>query len=398
MNLLSERIANLEESATIAMATKAREYKERGIQIINLSLGEPDFPTPKYINEAAKEAIDSGKYFSYPPVPGYLDLREALAQKLQKENGIECTAANIVVSTGAKQSIANLVMCLVNPGDEVIVYTPYWVSYKAIVELAGGIMVEVKGGIKDNYKASAEQLAAAITPRTKAVVYSSPSNPTGAVFTKEEMQEIAQVLKDHPNIIIIADEIYEYINFQGEHVSLGSFPEVADRVATVNGFSKGYAMTGWRIGYACAPKWLAAACNKMQGQFTSATSSITQRAALAAVKGGLEAPHEMRNAYLRRRDMVLELLKEIPNLGTYVPNGAFYIMPDVSAYFGKSYQGTTVNDSDDLALFLIDHAQVSLVSGGAFGAPESIRISYAAADEDLREAMKRIKNALALLS
>ncbi|WP_224995343.1 pyridoxal phosphate-dependent aminotransferase [Cesiribacter sp. SM1] len=398
MNLLSERIANLEESATIAMATKAREYKEKGIQIINLSLGEPDFPTPGYINEAAKEAIDSGKYFTYPPVPGYLDLREALAQKLQKENGIKCTAANIVVSTGAKQSIANVVMCLVNPGDEVIVYTPYWVSYKAIVELAGGVCVEIKGSIEENYKASAEQLKAAITPRTKAVVYSSPSNPTGAVFTKEEIAAIAGVLKDHPNIMIIADEIYEYINFQGDHVSLGAFPEVADRVATVNGFSKGYAMTGWRIGYVCAPKWLADACNKMQGQFTSATSSITQRAALAAVKGGLEAPSKMRDAYLRRRDLVLGLLKEIPGLKTYVPNGAFYIMPDVSSYFGKSHEGSTIKDADDLALFLIDHAHVSLVSGGAFGAPESIRISYAASDDDLREAMKRIKNALALLS
>lgn len=398
MNLLSDRIANLEESATIAMATKAREYKEKGIQIINLSLGEPDFPTPKYINEAAKEAIDSGKYFAYPPVPGYLDLREALAQKLQKENGISCTAANIVVSTGAKQSIANLVMCLVNPGDEVIVYTPYWVSYKAIVELAGGVAVEIKGGIEDNYKASAEQLAAAITPRTKAVVYSSPCNPTGAVFSAEEIKAMAQVLKDHPNITIIADEIYEYINFQGKHISLGAFPEVADRVATVNGFSKGYAMTGWRIGYVCAPLWLAAACNKMQGQFTSATSSITQRAALAAVKGGTEAPLAMRDAYLRRRDLVLELLREIPNIKTYIPNGAFYIMPDVSAYYGKSYEGNVIKDADDLALFLIDHAHVSLVSGGAFGAPESIRISYAAADDDLREALKRIKNALALLS
>lgn len=398
MNLLSDRIANLEESATIAMATKAREYKEKGIQIINLSLGEPDFPTPKYINEAAKEAIDSGKYFAYPPVPGYLDLREALAQKLQQENGIKCTAANIVVSTGAKQSIANLVMCLVNPGDEVIVYTPYWVSYKAIVELAGGVAVEIKGGIEDNYKASAEQLAAAITPRTKAVVYSSPCNPTGAVFSGEEIKAMAQVLKDHPNIIIIADEIYEYINFQGKNISLGSFPEVADRVATVNGFSKGYAMTGWRIGYVCAPLWLAAACNKMQGQFTSATCSITQRAALAAVKGGTEAPLAMRDAYLRRRDLVLELLREIPNIKTYIPNGAFYIMPDVTAYYGKSYEGKVVKDADDLALFLIDHAHVSLVSGGAFGAPESIRISYAAADDDLREALKRIKNALALLS
>jgi aspartate aminotransferase len=397
MNLLSERIANLEESATIAMASKAREYKARGIQIINLSLGEPDFPTPKYIQDAAKDAIDSGLYFAYPPVPGYLDFREALAQKLQEQNGIACTAANIVVSTGAKQSIANLIFCLVNPGDEVILYSPYWVSYKAIVELAGGIPVEIKGELEANYKATAQQLEAAITANTKAVIYSSPCNPTGAVFSPEEIREMAKVLARHEHVVAIADEIYEYINFTGEQISLGSIPEIADRVATVNGFSKGYAMTGWRIGYVCAPQWLASACNKMQGQFTSATNGIAQRAALAAIKGGLDAANDMRNAYLRRRDLVLEGLKDIPGLKTYVPNGAFYIMPDVSSYFGKSHEGTTIKDADDLALFLIDHAHVSLVSGGAFGAPESIRISYAAADEDLVEALTRIKKALALL-
>ncbi|EMR02848.1 pyridoxal phosphate-dependent aminotransferase [Cesiribacter andamanensis] len=398
MNLLSDRIANLEESATIAMASKAREYKAKGIQIINLSLGEPDFPTPQFIQDAAKEAIDSGLYFAYPPVPGYLDLREALAQKLQEQNGIACTPANIVVSTGAKQSIANLVLCLVNPGDEVILYSPYWVSYKAIVELAGGIPVEIKGSLENNYKATAEQLEAAITPRTKAVMYSSPCNPTGAVFSPDEIRAMAEVLKRHTHVVAIADEIYEYINFTGEQISLGSIPEIADRVATVNGFSKGSAMTGWRVGYMCAPLWLASACNKMQGQFTSATNSIAQRAALAATKGGLQAANEMRNAYLRRRNLVLEGLKEIPGLKTYVPNGAFYIMPDVSSYFGKSYQGSTIRNADELALFLIDHAHVSLVSGGAFGAPESIRISYAAADEDLVEALARIKKALALLS
>jgi aspartate aminotransferase len=388
MNKLSDRITNLSESATLAMAAKTREYKAQGINIISLSLGEPDFKTPKHIQ---------GAYFSYPPVPGYADLRKALAEKLQKENGIRCSENNIVVSTGAKQSIANVMLSLVNPGDEVIVFSPYWVSYMAIVELAEGKPVEIKGSIENNFKATAEQLEAAITDKTKAIIYSSPCNPTGAVFSREELKAIAGVLQKHKHVIAISDEIYEHINFVGEHVSLGSFEEVADQVVTVNGFAKGFAMTGWRLGYICAPEYIAKACTKMQGQFTSATNSIAQRAALAAITADLEPTRKMTEAYHRRRDLVLELLRQIPDLKTYTPSGAFYFFPDVSAYFGRSYNSETIKDADDLAMFLLNEAHVSTVTGSAFGAPECIRFSYAASEDDLREAMKRIKEALAKL-
>ena len=397
MHLLSDRISSLEESATIAMSAKAREYRNKGINIINLSLGEPDFPTPEHIQQAAKEAIDSGEYFTYPPVPGYQDLREAIAQKSKQENGIECDANNVVVSTGAKQCIANIVSCLINPGDEVILYTPYWVSYQAIVELFGGVSVEIKGGIEANYKATAQQLANAITPKTKLVIFSSPCNPTGAVFCKEELEAMAEVLRQHDNIITLADEIYEYINFTDQHISLASLEGMGDKVVTVNGYSKGYAMTGWRVGYLVAPLWLAKACSKMQGQFTSATSGISQRAALAATTQTQVPTQDMKQAYLRRRDLVLEALKAIPGVKTYIPNGAFYIMPDISSYFGTSFQNHKINDADSLAMFLLEEAHVSTVSGAAFGAPESIRISYAASDEDLVEALDRIKKALAQL-
>ncbi len=397
MNKLSDRINKLSESATLAMAAKTREYKEKGINIISLSLGEPDFKTPKHIQEAAKAAIDTGLYFSYPPVPGYADLRKALAQKLQKENGIRCSENNIVVSTGAKQSIANVMLSLVNPGDEVIIFSPYWVSYMAMVELTEAKAVEIKGSIENNFKATAEQLEAAITDKTKIVIFSSPCNPTGSVFSREELKAIAGVLKKHKQVVAIADEIYEHINFVGEHVSLGSFEEVADQVVTVNGFAKGFAMTGWRLGYICAPEYIAKACTKMQGQFTSATNSIAQRAGLAAITSDLEPTRKMTEAYHRRRDLVLELLREIPDLKTYTPNGAFYFFPDVSAYFGRSYHGETIHDADDLAMYLLNEAHVSTVTGSAFGAPECIRFSYAASEEDLREAMKRIKEALAKL-
>lgn len=397
MNKLSDRITNLSESATLAMAAKTREYKAQGINIISLSLGEPDFKTPKHIQEAAKAAIDTGAYFSYPPVPGYADLRKALAEKLQQENGIRCSENNIVVSTGAKQSIANVMLSLVNPGDEVIIFSPYWVSYMAIVELAEGKPVEIKGSIENNFKATAEQLEAAITDKTKAIIYSSPCNPTGAVFSREELKAIAGVLQKHKHVIAISDEIYEHINFVGEHVSLGSFEEVADQVVTVNGFAKGFAMTGWRLGYICAPEYIAKACTKMQGQFTSATNSIAQRAGLAAITTDLEPTRKMTEAYHRRRDLVLELLQQIPDLKTYTPSGAFYFFPDVSAYFGRSYKDDTIKDADDLAMFLLNEAHVSTVTGSAFGAPECIRLSYAASEDDLREAMKRIKEALAKL-
>ncbi|WP_017732779.1 pyridoxal phosphate-dependent aminotransferase [Nafulsella turpanensis] len=397
MNKLSDRINQLSESATLAMAAKAREYKAKGINIISLSLGEPDFKTPQHIQDAAKAAIDSGAYFTYPPVPGYPDLRKALAEKLQRENNISCNENNIVVSTGAKQSLANVMLSLVNPGDEVIIFSPYWVSYMALVELTQAKAVEIKGSIENNFKATAAQLEAAITDKTRVVIYSSPCNPTGAVFSREELKAIAAVLQKNKHVITIADEIYEHINFSGEAVSLASFPEVAEQVVTVNGFSKGFAMTGWRLGYICAPEWIAKACNKMQGQFTSGANGIAQRAALAAITSDLEPTRKMTEAYHRRRNLVLELLKEIPDLKTYTPNGAFYILPDVSAYFGRSFDGNVISNSDDLALFLLDHARVSVVTGDAFGAPECIRISYAASEEDLKEALKRIKEALAKL-
>ncbi len=397
MNQLSDRINALAESATLAMAKKAREFKEQGIDIISLSLGEPDFPTPKHICEAAKQAIDSGKYFAYPPVAGYADLRKAIAEKLQKENNIACKSENIVVSAGAKQSIANAMLCLINPGDEVIVYTPYWVSYVEIIRLAEGVPVFIEGDLESDFKASAAQLKDAITDKTKAVIYSSPSNPTGSVFTREEMDEMVEVLKDHKGIYVIADEIYEKINYTGAPISLASYPVMYENTITVNGFSKGFAMTGWRVGYIAAPLWIAKACEKMQGQITSGNCSIAQRAALAAITGDLGPTISMTEAYTRRKDIVISLLNEIPGVITYQPSGAFYIFPDVSAFFGKSADGTVVHNADDLCLYILNEAQVSLVTGDAFGAPRCIRISFAASEEDLRSALSRMKKALGKL-
>ncbi len=395
---ISQRISNLAESATLAMAAKAREYRAQGIEVIALSLGEPDFKTPAHICEGAKRAIDEGKYFSYPPVNGYLDLRQAICQKLERDNHISYTPDQIVVSNGAKQSIANAMFSLVDPGDEVIVYSPYWVSYAAIVQLAEGVPVYLEGSIENDFKATAEQLAAAITPKTKVVIYSSPSNPTGSVFTREEMADMVKVLSAHPDVYVIADEIYEYINYTGEHVSLAAFPEMYERTVTVNGFAKGYAMTGWRVGYIAAPAWIAKACNKMQGQITSANCSIAQRAALTALTDNLEPTHAMTREYLRRRDLVMELLKEIPGIRTPLPQGAFYFFPDVSAYFGKSDGKTNIENADDLCMYILDEAQVALVTGAAFGAPKCVRISYAASEENLREAISRIKQVLSRLS
>lgn len=398
-SILSDRIINMEESATLAMAKKARELKSQGIDIISLSLGEPDFKTPKHIQEAAKAAIDEGKYFSYPPVAGYQDLREAIAKKLREENGIEkAKAENIVVSTGAKHSIANVFMCTINEGDEVVIFSPYWVSYAEIIKLAGGIPVLIEGTLENNFKATAAQLEAAITPKTKSVIYSSPCNPTGSVFSKEELEAIAAVVLKHENLMVIADEIYELINFVGKNYSIASFPGMFERTITVNGFSKGYAMTGWRVGYICAPLEIAKACEKMQGQFTSGGTGIAQRAALAGITGDQGPSKEMAEAYFRRRELVMGLLKEIPGIKTHVPEGAFYFFPDVTSFFGKSANGHTVNDADDLCLYLLDVAHVSLVTGGAFGAPSCIRLSYAASDEELVEALKRMKKALGELA
>lgn len=394
-SILSDRILNMEESATLAMAKKARELKSQGVDIISLSLGEPDFKTPKHIQQAAKDAIDEGKYFAYPPVAGYQDLREAIAKKLREENNIsEAKAENIVVSVGAKHSIANTFMCIINEGDEVVIFSPYWVSYAEIIKLCGGVPVLIEGKLENNFKATAAQLQAAITPKTKAVIYSSPCNPTGSVFSQQELEAIADVVKKHENIIVIADEIYELINFTGKNFSIASLPGMFERTVTVNGFSKGYAMTGWRVGYICAPLEISKAVEKMQGQFTSGNTGIAQRAALAGIAGDQTPSKEMAAEYLKRRELVLGLLRDIPGIKTHVPEGAFYFFPDVTAFFGKSAHGHTVANADDLCLYLLAVANVSLVTGSAFGADNCVRISYAASEAELVEAMKRIKKAL----
>lgn len=395
MNHLSNRIESIEESATLAMASKARAYKAKGIDVINLSLGEPDFKTPAHICDAAKKAIDEGKYFSYPPVAGYQDFREAIASKYEKENKIPYKAENIVVSNGAKQSIANVMFSLINPGDEVVVFSPYWVSYDAIIRLAEGTPVFVKGTIDNDFKVTAAQLEKAITPKTRAMIFSSPCNPTGSVFTRKELQSIAEVILKHEDLLVIADEIYEHINFTGDQTSIGSLPGMFDRTITVNGFAKGFAMTGWRIGYIAAPKWIADGANKMQGQLTSANSSISQRAALAAITGDLAPTLKMVEQYRHRRELVYKLLKEIPGVKANYPQGAFYFFPDVSHFIGKSDGTHTIKDGDDLCLYLLDKAHVSLVPGGAFGDPNCLRISYAASEKDLVEALRRLKETLA---
>ena len=395
---LSSRVRNMAESATLAMAAKAREFKAQGIDVISLSLGEPDFKTPKHIQEGAKRAIDEEKYFSYPPVAGYQDFREAIAKKLNEENSIPCSAANIVVSNGAKQSIANVMYTLVDPGDEVIVFSPYWVSYTALIELAEGIPVFIKGSIENDFKATAEQLAAAITPKTKALIFSSPWNPTGSLFSTQELEAIAEVVKQHENIFVIADEIYEHINYTKERVSIASLPGMLDRTITVNGFAKGFAMTGWRVGYIAAPEWIAKGCAKIQGQLTSANCSIAQRAALTAITSDLGPTYAMAEAYLNRRNMVYELLQDIPGVKANMPQGAFYFFPDVSSYFGKSNGSHTIQDANDFCMYILEKAHVSLVSGAAFGDPNCVRLSYAASEENLKEAIKRIKEVLSAFS
>jgi aspartate aminotransferase len=394
---LSARIDAIQESATLAMAAKAREFKNRGLDVINLSLGEPDFKTPKHICEAAKKAIDEGKYFAYPPVAGYQDLREALAAKYQKENNVPYKAENIIVSNGAKQSIANTMLALLNKGDEVIVFSPFWVSYDALVRLTEATPVLVKGTIEHDFKVTAAQVEAAITPKTRAIIFSSPCNPTGSVFLKKELEAIAKVVLKHENLLVIADEIYEHINFTGEHVSMASLPGMFDRTVTVNGFAKGFAMTGWRVGYIAAPKWIADGCNKVQGQLTSANCSISQRGALAAITSDLSPTHKMVEEYRHRRDVVYNLLKQIPGVKANYPQGAFYFFPDVSAYFGKTAGSKTISNSDDFCMYLLEEALVSLVPGEAFGDDHCVRLSYAAAEIDLVEALKRIKETLANL-
>jgi len=397
MEYLSDRIKSLSVSQTLAMAQKSRELKARGFDIISLSLGEPDFNTPDYIKEAAKKAIDEN-YTKYPPVPGYNDLREAISKKFSEENGLIYSSDQIIVSAGGKHSLINVILSIINSGDEVIILAPYWVSYWDQVILAGGKPVVVEATIENDFKITADQLEAAVTGKTRLVIFNSPSNPTGMVYTGEEMEKIARVIEKHEGLFIISDEIYEHIIFEGKHVSMASFGFIYDRVITVNGVSKGYAMTGWRIGYIGAPVWIAKACNKLQGQFTSGVCSIAQRAALAAIQGKDNSRQMMKEAFLRRRDLICGLLREIRGIKLKVPQGAFYVMPDISYYLGKTDGETRINNSDDLALWLLDKAQVAVVGGDAFGAPACIRISYANSDDLLVEAVKRIKTALEKLN
>lgn len=397
-NLLSERINSMQESATLKMAKISRELRSQGHDVIDLSIGEPDFDTPQHIKDAAKKAIDEG-YTHYTPVPGYPELRKAIAAKLKRDNNIDYTFDQIVVSTGAKQSIANVVLSLVNKGEEVLLPAPYWVSYSAIADLAEGKSIEIPTTIDTNFKVTANELEKHITPKTKLIIFSSPCNPTGAVYSFDEMKSLAEMLVRHPNVFVICDEIYEYINYTGQpNVSLASFPEVKNQVITVNGFSKGFAMTGWRVGYIAAPLWIAQACDKMQGQITSGTCSIAQKAAETAVSSDLTPTYNMVKEFRKRRDMVYELLTAIPNLKVNLPEGAFYFFFDVSAYFGKSYNGQTVNNPEDMSAYLLNEAKIGLVNGEAFGDSRCIRLSYAASEEKLREVCKRLKDALAKLS
>ena len=396
MNKVSNRLAALAPSQTLAMSQKSSELREQGIDVINLSVGEPDFNTPDHIKQAAKEAIDQN-FSTYSPVPGYLDLRKAICQKLQRDNNLEFTPEQIVVSNGAKQSLCNTILSLVNKGDEVIIPAPYWVSYVEMVKLAEGESVIVEAGFEQNFKITPQQLEGAITPRTKMFVLCSPSNPSGSVYSQEELQGLAEVLKRHPHVYILADEIYEHINYVGKHQSIAQYAELRERIIIVNGVSKAYAMTGWRIGFIAAPLWIAKACNKLQGQYTSGASSIAQKASVAAFAGDQSCVEVMRSAFERRRNLVVELASQIEGFKVNKPEGAFYLFPEVSAYFGKRYGERVINTSSDLAMFLLEVGHVATVAGDAFGLPNCLRFSYATSDENLVEALRRIKNTLELL-
>ena len=396
-NILSDRLGRLSTSATLAMSQKSSELKAQGVDIINMSVGEPDFFTPDHIKQAAKDAVDNNFSF-YSPVPGYPALRNAIVAKLKNENGLDYEPAQIVCSGGAKQSVCNAILCLVDKGDEVIIPAPYWVSYVEMVKLAEGTNVIIEAGIEQDFKITPAQLEAAITPKTKVLILCSPSNPTGSVYSKEELKGLVDVLVKYPNIYVIADEIYEHINYIGKHESIAQFDEIRDRVVIVNGVSKAYAMTGWRIGWIAAPLWIAKACNKLQGQYTSGPCSVAQKAAEVAYTGSQQCVEDMRAAFKRRRDLVLNMLKDIPGLQVNEPKGAFYVFPKCSSFYGKSYNGTVINNSDDLAMYLLTEAHVAAVGGTSFGAPECFRMSYATSDENITEAMKRIKETLARLN
>lgn len=393
MNLLSDRLNRLSYSQTFVMSNKARELKAQGINVISLTLGEPDFEIPKFVRESAIKAIKDGVK-SYTPVPGYPELRKAIANKFKRDNNLEYQPDQIVVSTGGKQSIINVLLSIINDGDEVIVPAPYWVSYYEMVKLAGGENIVVKTTIDTDFKITPEQLENAITPKTKAFLFSSPCNPSGTVYTKDELYALAKVLEKYPNIIIISDEIYEYINYEGKHESIAQFPEVFEQTATINGVSKSYAMTGWRIGYLGAPKWLSNACDKIQGQMTSGANCIAQMASITAIEADPSIINYMIDGFKKRRELVYNLLLEIPGIKVNKPAGAFYFFPDVSFYFGKTIQGHKITNSDDFALLLLEKAHVATVGGVCFGNSNCIRLSYAASEEDLIEALKRIKNTL----
>lgn len=393
---LSNRLNRLAPSQTLAMSQKSGEMKAQGIDVINMSVGEPDFNTPDHIKEAAKKAVDEN-FSRYSPVPGYMDLRKAIVAKLKNENNLDYTTSEILVSSGAKQSVCNTVMALVNDGEEVIIPAPYWVSYPQMVKLAGGTPVIVNAGFEQNFKMTPEQLEAAITPKTRMLILCSPSNPTGSVYTKDELEALAEVIKRHDDLFVLADEIYEHINYVGKHESIAQFPGMKERTIIVNGVSKAYAMTGWRIGFIAAPEWIVKGCNKLQGQYTSGPCSVSQKAAEAAYTTSQECVETMRKAFECRRDLIVELAKEIPGLEVNCPQGAFYLFPKCSGFYGKSYEGKTINNSTDLAMFLLEEGHVATVGGDAFGDPECFRMSYATSDDNIREAMRRIKETLAKL-
>ena len=396
MNTLSNRLNSLSPSATLAMSQKSAELKAQGVDVINLSVGEPDFNTPDHIKEAAKKAVDEN-WSRYSPVAGYPSLRNAIVAKLKRENGLDYTAAQISCANGAKQSVCNTILTLVNPGDEVIVPAPFWVSYPEMVKLAEGTPVIVAAGIEQDFKITPEQLEAAITPKPKALILCSPSNPTGSVYSKEELAALAAVLARHEQVYVIADEIYEHINYIGRHESIAQFPELKERVVIVNGVSKAYAMTGWRIGFIAGPEWIVKGVNKLQGQYTSGPCSVSQKAAEAAYMGTQEPVEEMRKAFERRRDLIVRLAKDVPGFEVNVPQGAFYLFPKCSSFYGKSAHGRTITNSDELAMYLLEVGHVACVGGTSFGAPECIRMSYATSDENIVEAIRRIKEALAEL-
>lgn len=396
MAQLSDRLNRLAPSATLAMSQKSGEMKAQGIDVINMSVGEPDFNTPEHIKAAAKKAVDEN-FSRYSPVPGYMDLRKAIVAKLKNENDLDYSVNEILVSNGAKQSVCNTVMALVNDGEEVIIPAPYWVSYPQMVKLAGGVPVIVEAGFEQNFKITPEQLEAAITPKTRMLILCSPSNPTGSVYSAEELKGLAEVIMRYENVFVLADEIYEHINYTGKHSSIAHVPGMRDRAVIVNGVSKAYAMTGWRIGFIAAPEWIVKGCNKLQGQYTSGPCSVSQKAAEAAYTSSQECVAEMRDAFKRRRDLIVSLAKDIPGLEVNEPEGAFYLFPKCSSYFGKSFDGKVINSSTDLALFLLEYGHVATVAGDAFGDPQCFRMSYATSDDNIREAMRRIKESLARL-